>query len=83
MDGDGDGTFKRMSLEMMLAEEHQYDPGTGESVEWCRCGYPASRVRGDSLREPLTDLLGFEPSAGNATTYYCPSCDTRRTTVAT
>lgn len=83
IDGDGDGTFKRMSLEMMLAEEHQYDPGAGERVEWCRCGYPASRVRSDALREPLTDLLGFEPSSGNATTYYCPSCDTRRTTVAT
>jgi len=40
-------------------------------------------VRRDALREPLTDLLGFEPSSGNATTYYCPSCDTRRTTVAT
>ena len=83
VDGDGDGTFKRMSLEMMLAEEHEYDPGAGERVEWCRCGYPASRVRRDALREPLTDLLGFEPSSGNATTYYCPSCDTRRTTVAT
>ena len=83
IDGEGDGTFKRMSLEMMLAEEHEYDPGAGERVEWCRCGYPASRVRSDALREPLTDLLGFEQSASNATTYYCPSCDTRRVTVAT
>ncbi len=83
LDGDGDRTFKRMSLEMMLAEEHQYDPDAGERVEWCRCGYPASRVRSDALREPLTDLLGFEQSSTNATTYYCPSCDTRRTTVAT
>ena len=83
LDGEGDGAFKRMSLEMMLAEERQYDPGAGERVEWCRCGYPASRVRNDALREPLTDLLGFEPSSGNVTTYYCPSCDTRRTTVAT
>jgi HEAT repeat protein len=82
IDGDGDGTFKRMSLEMMLAEAHMYDPGAGERVEWCRCGYPASRVRNDALREPLTDVLGFEPSSSNATTYYCPSCDTRRTTVA-
>lgn len=83
VDGDGDGTFKRMSLEMMLAAEHQYDPGAGERVEWCRCGYPASRVRKDALREPLTDLLGFETGSGNAITYYCPCCDTRRTTVAT
>ena len=83
IDGDGDGTFKRMALEMMLAEASQYDPAAGERVEWCRCGYPASRVRSDALREPLTDLLGFELSSGNATTYYCPSCDTRRTTVAT
>ena len=83
IEGQGDGTFKRMSLEMMLAERRQYDPGAGERVEWCRCGYPASRVRTDALREPLTDLLGFEPSASNASTYYCPSCGTRRTTVAT
>jgi HEAT repeat protein len=82
MDGEGDGTFKRMSLEMMLAEEHQYDPNAGERIEWCRCGYPASRVRSDALREPLTDLLGFEQNASNATTYYCPNCDARRTTVA-
>ena len=83
VDGDGDGTFKRMSLEMMLAEEHQYDPGAGELIEWCRCGYPTSRIRGDAQREPLTDLLGFEPSSSGATAYYCPSCDTRRTAVAT
>ena len=82
IDGEGDGTFKRMSLEMMLAESHMYDPGAGERIEWCRCGYPASRVRKDALREPLTDLLGFDPSSSKDTTYYCPSCDTRRTTVA-
>jgi HEAT repeat protein len=82
IDGEGDGTFKRMSLEMMLAEEGQYDLNAGERIEWCRCGYPASRVRVDALREPLTNLLGFEQSSSNATTYYCPSCDTRRTTVA-
>ena len=74
---------KIVHVSKMLAEEHEYDPGAGERVEWCRCGYPASRVRSDALREPLTDLLGFEQSASNATTYYCPSCDTRRVTVAT
>jgi HEAT repeat protein len=82
IDGDAEGTLKRESLETMLAEQGQFDPEAGERIEWCRCGYPASRVRTDALREPLTDMLGFEQSSSNATTYYCPSCDTRRTTVA-
>jgi len=34
------------------------------------------------MSEPLADLLGFEQGSGNAKTYYCPSCDTRRATVA-
>jgi hypothetical protein len=38
-------------------------------------------VRNDRLREPLSDLLGFEQSSNNARIYYCPSCDTRRGTV--
>jgi HEAT repeat protein len=82
VDGEGDGTFKRMALEMMLAEAGQYDPDAGEKIEWCVCGFPASRVRADGLREPLKSMLGFEHSSTNATTYYCPSCDTRRATVA-
>ena len=81
LDREGSGEDKRGSLEAMLAEEQQYDPGS-EAVEWCKCGYPAYRARHDRLREPMADLLGFERSSSNATTYYCPSCDTRRTTIA-
>ena len=83
LDGEGTDDEKRGQLETLLADEHQFDPGAKESVDWCECGYPASKVRQDELREPFADLLGFEQSSSNATTYYCPSCDTRRTTVAT
>jgi hypothetical protein len=58
-----------------------YKPYAKERIEYCRCGYPAARVRKDGLREPLIDLLGFERSGTKSTTYYCPSCDTRRITV--
>jgi HEAT repeat protein len=71
---------KRGLLEALLADEHQFDPSL-EEIEWCKCGYPAYKAREDRLREPLADLLGFEQSPSKATTYYCPSCDTRRTTV--
>ena len=81
LDGEGSDDDKRGLLEALLADEKQFDPGP-ESVEWCKCGYPAARVRKNGLRAPLTDLLGAELGSGNATTYYCPSCDTRRTTVA-
>lgn len=81
LDGDGSDDDKRGLLEALLADERQFDPGP-ESVEWCKCGYPAARVRKNGLRTPLVDLLGGEPGSGNSTTYYCPSCDTRRTTVA-
>jgi hypothetical protein len=81
-DGADEVEAKRVALEAMLAEAHQYDPAKEERVEWCKCGFPASRVKSDGLREPLVDLLGFEQTSSNSTTYYCPSCDTRRTTVA-
>lgn len=81
LDGGGDDDDKRGLLEALLADEHQFDPGA-ETVEWCKCGYPAVRVKKNGLREPIADMLGFEQSSSNATTYYCPSCDTRRTTVA-
>jgi HEAT repeat protein len=83
LDGEGTDDEKRGQLETLLTDEHQFDSGAKESVDWCECGYPASKVRQDELREPFADLLGFEQSSSNATTYYCPSCDTRRTTVAT
>jgi HEAT repeat protein len=81
LDGSGSDADKRGLLEAFLAEEHQFDPGK-ETVEWCKCGYPAARVKADGMSEPLADLLGFEQGSGNAKTYYCPSCDTRRATVA-
>jgi HEAT repeat protein len=81
VDGEGSDEDKIGLLEALLADEHEFEPD-GETVEWCKCGYPATRVRIDGLREPMADLLGFEQSSSNATTYYCPSCDTRRTTVA-
>jgi HEAT repeat protein len=81
LDAESADSDKRGLLEALLADEHQFDPGK-EAVEWCKCGYPASRVLADGLRQPMADLLGFELSSGNATTYYCPSCNTRRTTVA-
>lgn len=82
LDGPGTGDEKRVALGSFLAREGLYNPGASERIEYCRCGYPASRVRKDGLRAPLTEILGFEQSAPNSTTYYCPSCDTRRTTVA-
>jgi HEAT repeat protein len=82
LDGRGTDDDKHETFDTLLAEQHQFDPAAGESVEWCTCGYPASKVRVDGLREPLADLLGVEKSSMNATTYYCPNCDTRRATVA-
>jgi HEAT repeat protein len=81
LDGAGSEKDKQGLLEALLAEEKQIEAGA-ETVDWCKCGYPAARVKKGGLREPFTDLLGFERSAAGATTYYCPSCDTRRTTVA-
>jgi HEAT repeat protein len=72
---------KRAALEGFLAQQRMYKPYAKERIEYCRCGYPAARVRKDGLREPLIDLLGFERSGTKSTTYYCPSCDTRRITV--
>lgn len=81
LDGSGSDDDKRGLLEALLADEHQFAPGK-ETVEWCKCGYPAVRVKKNGLREPIAEMLGFEQSSNSATTYYCPSCDTRRTTVA-
>jgi HEAT repeat protein len=81
LDGEGTAEEKRYSLESFLAHAGMYKPGAHERIEYCRCGYPAARVRRDGLREPLTDVLGFENAGANSTTYYCPSCDTRRITV--
>lgn len=80
-DGNTTESDRRGLLEALLADEQQFEPGT-EQVEWCNCGYPAARVTADATREPMVNLLGFEQSATSATTYYCPSCGTRRATVA-
>jgi HEAT repeat protein len=78
LDGEGDEQAKREALEAFLAEERQYSKRAGEEVAWCACGYPADRIRKDGEREPMTDLLAFETSPSRTTTYYCPSCETRR-----
>jgi HEAT repeat protein len=82
LDSEETADEKRAALESFLAHAHMYKPAAGERIEFCRCGYPAARVRKDGLREPLTDMLGFEHTGANSTTYYCPSCDTRRISVA-
>ncbi len=82
LDAEGDVEAKRNVMQTLLADEHQFDARNKERVEYCKCGYPAARVRKDGLREPVADLLGFEKSSSNVITYYCPSCDTRRATVA-
>jgi HEAT repeat protein len=82
LDGEGDDETKRGALEAFLAEEHQYNKRAGEEVSWCECGYPAARIRKDGLEELMSDLLTFEEGASHSRTYYCPSCDTRRATLA-
>lgn len=82
LDADGDAAEKLTAMTAFLTEEHQFDGSKNERAEYCKCGYPAARVRKDGLRVPLADLLGFEKSSSNVITYYCPSCDTRRATVA-
>ncbi|MGZ6315072.1 MAG: hypothetical protein ACXWNI_05540, partial [Candidatus Limnocylindrales bacterium] len=82
LDGEGDAETKRGALEAFLAEHRQFSKRAGEEVAWCDCGYPAARIRKDGLHELMSDLLAFEKSSSNTTTYYCPSCDTRRATLA-
>ena len=79
---EGDAETKRGSLEAFLAEHRQFSRRAGEEVAWCDCGYPAARIRKDGLQELMSDLLAFEKSSGNVTTYYCPSCSTRRASIA-
>jgi HEAT repeat protein len=81
IDGEGSEKDKHGLFEALLADEKQIDAGA-ETVDWCKCGYPAAKVKKTGLREPIAGMLGFEQNAAKATTYYCPSCDTRRTTVA-
>lgn len=81
LDGKETTDEKQAPLEGFLAHAGMYKPAAKERIEYCRCGYPAARVRKDGLREPLTDMLGFEHTGANSTTYYCPSCDARRISV--
>jgi HEAT repeat protein len=82
LEAEGDAETKRGSIEAFLAEHHQFSKRAGEEVAWCDCGYPAARIRKDGLQELMSDLLAFEKSSGNVTTYYCPSCGTRRASLA-
>jgi HEAT repeat protein len=82
LDSGASADTKRAELEGFLAKSGMYKPAARERVEFCQCGYPAERVHKEGLREPLTDMLGFEHTGANSTTYYCPSCDTRQSSVA-
>ena len=80
LDAEREGAGKHGALETFLAKQHLFDPET-EKVEYCKCGYPASKGAKGGAQEAITDLMGFERSAGNITTFYCPSCDVRRATI--
>jgi HEAT repeat protein len=80
LDGEGEEADKRGLLEAFLVEEHRFDPDA-EAVEFCKCGYPATKAPAGGSPQPMTDLLGFERNSAGATTYFCPSCDARRATV--
>ncbi len=82
LDGEGSDGDKEGLLEALMAEEKVFDPGAGEHVDWCKCLYPSMKVKADGLREPVREMLGFEQTSPKSITYYCPSCDARRTTVA-
>jgi HEAT repeat protein len=75
------GEDRRSLLETLLADAGELNRET-ESVEWCTCGYPAALVKSDGQRDPIANLLGLDESSGKGKAYFCPSCDTRRTTVA-
>jgi HEAT repeat protein len=81
LDSDKTPEEKQFAIERFLSQSGMYKPAAHERIEYCRCGYPAARARKDGLREPLTDVLGFENAGPNSTTYYCPSCNTRRISV--
>ncbi len=83
VDGSGKDEEKEAALEALLASAKAYHPKSGETIDWCRCLYPAMKVRADGLREPIKEILGFEQTSAKSVTYYCPSCGTRRVTVAT
>jgi HEAT repeat protein len=82
IDGDGKDEDKEAALEALMTAEKVYDPGAGDTIDWCRCLYPSMKVKSDGLREPIKEMLGFEQTSPHSVTYYCPSCDTRRATVA-
>jgi len=80
LDAEGEEADKRSALEAFLAAHELLDPAT-QKVDFCKCGYPASKAVEGGTPEAITDLMGFERSAGDITTYYCPSCDVRRMTM--
>ena len=80
VDAEGEEADKRGLLEAFLVENSLFDP-EAETVEFCRCGYPATKASAGGQPAPIVELLGFERNSSEATTYYCPSCDARRATV--
>jgi HEAT repeat protein len=79
LDGEGTDEEKRAGLTSFLAEEHQFEPGSKQKLEWCDCGYPSTRIRKDGTRELITDVLAFEEVAPDEPGYFCPNCGVRRT----
>jgi HEAT repeat protein len=82
IDGTGKDEEKEAALEALMAAEKVYNPKAGDTIDWCKCLYPSMKVKADGLREPVKEMLGFEQTTAKSVTYYCPSCDARRTTVA-
>lgn len=80
-DAEGEEADRRGLLEAFLVENTLFDP-EAETVEFCKCGYPATKTAAGGQPAPIVELLGFERTSSEATTYYCPSCDSRRATVA-
>jgi HEAT repeat protein len=80
VDAESEEADRRGLLEAFMVEASLFDPDS-ETVEFCKCGYPATKASADGQPQPIVELLGFERTSSKATTYYCPSCDARRATV--
>jgi HEAT repeat protein len=78
LDGEAGEEEKHTAFQGFAGESGMLEAAGEETLEWCECGYPLSRVAGDGKREPLGDLLGFEQNGSRAVAYFCPGCDTKR-----
>ncbi len=78
--GEGEPQEKQEAMTALLLQEHQFDKAGKATIGWCECGYPAARVKKDGSRELLENILGAEPGSTD-TTFYCPNCGLRQSTV--